>query len=131
PEEPSQPPRESQNQSRCASQSENLPNQHISAFVGSKVSWVDAANRIHQFGHRLDDQGAQDAKLHSHEPENQTNLHHSHAMRSQNQEEATPKCSGRIVVEIQESILYRLNQDVSAFHPPLKEGNARKEARTF
>src|SRR5260370_3342507 len=130
PEEPSQPPCESQNQSRSASQSESLTNQHISALVGSKVSWVDAANHIHQFGHRLDDQGAQDAKLYSHEPENQTNLDHSHAMRCQDQEEAAPKCSGRIVVEIQECILYGLNQAVLAFHPPLKEERARKKPLT-
>src|SRR6202140_1905468 len=131
PEECPHPPGKSQRQSNRRAQAEHLGDQYVSTLEGPEISRVDAAYQVHKFGHRFDDKGAQETKLHSHETENQTNLQHGHEMRRQGQKETSPKCAGGIVVKIQKCILNGLNENVFCFDPFLKKWHLRKKPRAF
>ena len=98
-----------QTSSKCQSQSggcreaEHLHDQHVPAFIGPDISWIECARNIYQLGQSLNCERAEETELGAHEPQDQIDLEHRRGVACEIQSEAAPKCAGRAVIEVEQA----------------------------
>jgi hypothetical protein len=96
-------PAQSQGQPRGGGYAEKFRDQHISAFVGPDISWIQGAGSINELGETFERERRNHGDSRTHELQNDVDFQDCQRMDCKIQRQACPKCVWRFAMKSEQT----------------------------